>query len=160
MSCKGISDTPPECTRQGIKRHNNEPDRWISTLLTRPCFLPFIYDQSPTNYNDVVIRTAFPLAFPGFLHVGQCTYRETDQELGQAFGKWYLTKRSIRVGERGLYMELTIPSSKTDPFRKEIKLTITVSNDSACPVYAMQQFRDLDTNLPQHAPLFCIGQHK
>ena len=24
----------------------------------------------------------------------------------------------------------------------------------------MQQFLDLDTNRPQHAPLFCIGQHK
>jgi len=57
-------------------------------------------------------------------------------------------------------MELTIPSSKTDPFRKRIKLAIAASNDSACPLYAMQQFLDLDTNWPQHAPLFCIGQHK
>jgi len=57
-------------------------------------------------------------------------------------------------------MELTIPSSKTDPFKKGIKLTIAASNYSACPAYAMQEFLDLDTHPPQHAPLFCIGQHK
>jgi len=73
--------------------------------------------------------------------------------------------RGTRASDAGLifadvYMELTIPSWETDPFRNEIKPTIAASNDSACPVYAMQQFRDLDTNLPQHAPLFCIGQHK
>ena len=55
-------------------------------------------------------------------------------------------------------MKLTIPSSKTDPFRRGIKLPIAASDDSGCPVHAMQQFLDLDTHRGQHSPLFCIGQ--
>jgi len=44
--------------------------------------------------------------------------------------------RGTRASDAGLifpdvYMELTIPSSKTDPFRNEIKPTIAASNDSA-----------------------------
>ena len=55
-------------------------------------------------------------------------------------------------------MELTIPSPKSDPFRKGIKLRIAASNDSACPVHAMQQFLDLETHWGQHSPLFCIRE--
>ena len=55
-------------------------------------------------------------------------------------------------------MELTIPSSKTDPFRRGIKLTIAATNDNASPLHAMQQFLDLDTHQGQHSSLFCIGK--
>ena len=55
-------------------------------------------------------------------------------------------------------MELTIPSSKTDPFRRGIELTIAAYSDSTCLVYAMQDFLNRDTHRAQHSPLFSIGQ--
>jgi len=71
-----------------------------------------------------------------------------------------MVKDSIRMREGGRYMEVTLPASKTDPFRKGIGLTISASEDDACPVKAMRQFLAVDTHRPgaAHSPLFCIGQ--
>ena len=55
-------------------------------------------------------------------------------------------------------MELTLPASKTDPFRHGIHLTIAASNDHACPVNAMKSFLLIDRHRPQSSPLLCIGQ--
>ena len=126
--------------------------------LTGPYLQLIIHHLSPINYNDAATRAAFTLAFRGFLCVGEFTYTERDRELGQAFGKWFITKRTITIWARGSFMELTIPSSKIAPFRRGIKLIIATRNDSACPVHARQQFLDLDTHRGQHSPLFCIGQ--
>ena len=50
--------------------------------------------------------------------------------LGVSYSKWFLTKQSIRIAEDGTYMELTLPASKTDPFRKGITLTIIASTSA------------------------------
>jgi len=55
-------------------------------------------------------------------------------------------------------MEVTSPASKTDPFRKGITLTISASEDDACPVKAMRQFLAVDTHRAADSPLFCMGQ--
>jgi len=73
ISCKAFSDTRLERTLHGIKRDYNEPERRIRTPLTRLCLLLFIRDLSPTNYDDVVIRAVFTLAFAGFLGIGEFT---------------------------------------------------------------------------------------
>ena len=54
-------------------------------------------------------------------------------------------------------MELTLPGSKTDPFRQEIRLIIAKSHDNACPVRAMKKLIAKDTHRPPQAPLFCVG---
>ena len=130
----------------------------MRTPLTRPSLKLITHHLSPINYIDAATRAAFTLAFAGFLHVGKFTYKESDRELGPALGKWFIMKRSIRILARGSFMELTIPLSKTDPFRRGIKLTIAASKNRACPVHAMQQFLDLDIHRGQHSPLFRIGQ--
>ena len=55
-------------------------------------------------------------------------------------------------------MELTLPASKTDPFRQGIQLIIAGSHDNACPVRAMKQLMAKDTHRPPQAPLFCVGR--
>ena len=55
-------------------------------------------------------------------------------------------------------MELTLPSSKTDHFRRGIKLTIAAFHDEACAVQAMKGLQATDTHRLQWAPLFCIGR--
>lgn len=111
-----------------------------------------------SRYEDIAIRAAFTLAFAGFLRVGEFTYRGTDLELGPAFPNWFLTKGSIRFIARNQDMELTLPASKTDPFRKGIKLILASTGDKGCPVRAMKRLMEIDTHRPLLAPLFCIGQ--
>ena len=112
-----------------------------------------------SSYEDIVLRAAFTLAFAGFLRVGEFTYRGTDLELGPAFSNWFLTKGSIRFIARGQHMEVTLPASKTDPFRKGIKLIIASTGDEGCPVRAMKGLIKIDTHRPLVAPLFCIGKY-
>ena len=158
IDCKAFSDPRLERTIQGIKRDHNEPERRIRTPLTRPFLLSVLSPLTNNQYEDVVLHAAFTLAFAGFLRVGEFTYKESDRNLAEGFGKWFLTKSCIRISREATYMELNLPSSKTDPFRKGIKLTIAATYDRGCPVLAMQRLRAIDTHRPEHAPLFCIGK--
>ena len=158
IECSAILDPRLERTIQGIKCDHGEPDRCIRTPLTRPPLLRILQYLPHRNYDTIVTRAAFTLSFAGFLQVGEFTYSLKDRELGATFGNWFLTKGSVRILRGGSYMELTLPSSKTDPFRKGIKLTIAASHDEACAVQAMKGLQATDTHRPQWAPLFCIGR--
>ena len=146
-----------ERTLQGIKRDHNEPDRRERTPLTRPYLLLMLRTLGTTGYDEITTRAAFTLAFASFLRVGEFTYKPSDLEMGVAFQKWFLTKSSIRLIGGGAHLELTLPASKTDPFRHGIQLVIAGSNDAGCPVTAMKQLIRIDTHRPPSAPLFCVG---
>jgi len=55
---------------------------------------------------------------------------------------------------RGGPVLLTLPSSKTDPFRKGVTITLSASNDSACPVTAVRHLYELCPSWTPLAPLF------
>ena len=141
-----FSDPRLERTIQGIKRDHNEPERRIRSLLTRPHLLCLPSHLPQSNYDNIVLRAAFTLVFAGFLPVGEFTCHNADRQLGTSFPKWFMTKRSIRILENMKYMDLTIPASKTDPFRKGIRLTIAASEDGACAVKAMRQLQQVDSH--------------
>ena len=124
LECTAFTDPRFERTLQVIKRDHNQPERNPRTPLTRPYLLLMIDTLSDRNYDDVVIRAAFTLAFAAFLRVGEFSYRETNLKIGPTFRNWFLTKRSIHWIEGGAHMELTLPASKTDPFRHGIQLLI------------------------------------
>jgi len=158
IECRAFSDPRLERTIQGIKREHNEPECRNRTPLTRQHLLKIVSCLTPNHYKSAVICASFTLAFAGFLRVGEFTYKEADRDLGPSFGKFYLTKGSLRIHPSGVYMELTLPSSKTDPFRKGITLTIAASYDEACPVQAMKELIAMDNHRPKDAPLFCQGR--
>ena len=62
-----------------------------------------------------------------------------------------------RTVERGRTVKhITLPASKTDPFRQGVTLTIAATGDEACAVSALQRlFHDWPASLS--APLFQIG---
>jgi len=157
IECAAFADPRLEPMIPRIKRDHLEPERQIQTQLTQPHLLLLLRHLSRANYNDVATRAAFTLAFAAFLRVVEFSYKQRDLTLGDAFPKWFLTKGSVKVQGRGAYIELTLPSSKTDPFRKGIKLTIAASLDNPCPVCAMEEYLTRDTHRPYQAPLFCIG---
>ena len=138
IECTAFSDPRLERTIQGIKREHHEPERRVRTPLTRPHLIRILATLPIHSYDNIVLYAAFTLAFARFLRVGEFTYREADRELGVSFSKWFLTKQSIRMSDDGTYMELTVPASKTDPFRKGITLTIAASTDAGCPINAMK----------------------
>ena len=160
IDCSAFGDPRLERTIQGIKRDHNEPERRFRTPLIRPHLLSILHHLQAPSYDNIVLRAAFTLAFAGFLRVGEFTYREADTELGNSFPRWFLTNKSIQVAGDGAHMELTIPASKTDPFRTGIMLTIAATLDEGCPVQAMKRLQATDTHRSAHAPLFCIGKHK
>ena len=157
IECTAFADPRLERTQQGIKRDHQEPQRQEPIPLTRPVLLVMLNRLMQLDYNDVVLPAAFSLAFASFLRVGEFTYCRIDLDLGTAFRNWFLTKNSIRIAPGGDYMELTLPASKTDPFRHGIQLTISATNDIGCPVSAMRKLIQIDTHRHSHAPLFCIG---
>ena len=132
IECAAFSDPRLERTMKGIKSDHREQEQRIRTPLTRPFLLHILQYLSATGYGNIVLSAAFTLAFAGFLRVGEFTYTQADRNLGRAFPKWFLTKSSIKMRESGRYMEVTLPASKTDPFRKGIELTIAASRDPAC----------------------------
>jgi len=162
IECTAFLDSRLERILQGIKRDHKEEHRRERTPLTRPALLHILSPLHNESYDDVVSRAAFTLAFAAFLRVGEFTYTEADIATGTQFRTWFLTKSSVQLREHEgeQYLELTLPASKTDPFRRGIRLTVAASQDTGCPFQAMQQLLRIDTHHPRHAPLFCVGRHK
>jgi len=160
IDCTAFRDPRLERTIQGIKRDHNEPECRIRSPLLRPQLLTLLCHLQGSDYDKVTLRAAFSLAFAAFLRVGEFTYMESDKQLGSSFSKWFLTKSSIQVACNDSHMELTIPVSKTDPFRKGVTVTIAATQDEGCPVRAIRQLWASDTHRPPEAPLFCIGKYK
>jgi len=157
IESKAFSDPDLERTIQGNKHDLQEHEWRIRSPRTRPHLLLILCHLSTTTYNNAAIMAPFTLAFAGFPRVGEFTHKEADRQPGPTFSKWFHTNRCVRIRARGAYMELTLPSSKTDPFRKGVMLTIAASLDIPCPVHAMKQFLPHDTYRPPYTPLFCIG---
>lgn len=95
----------------------------------------------------------FCLAFAGFLRAGEFTYTARDLEEVD-FHKWFLTRRSVRFYDD--YIKLTLPASKTDPFRQGVIITIAASDNDACAVLALHRLFH-DWPAPLTTPLFQIS---
>ena len=95
------------------------------------------------------LHAAFCLAFAAFLRVGEFTYSAKDLN-DPDFSQWFLTRRSVTLHED--HLELTLPASKTDPFRRGITLNIAASGDNACPVRALRHLFRWEA--PSDSPLF------
>lgn len=160
IDCTAFTDPCLERTIQGIKLDHNEPELRTQSPLTCPYLVRILNILPISNYEDIVLDVAFTLAFAGFLLVGEFTYRATDLELGATFSNWFLTKSSIRLIARWEHIELTLPATKTDPFRKEIKLIITASKDEGCLVQAMKSLIEIVTHRPRLPPLFYVGKYE
>ena len=69
------------------------------------------------------------------------------------FDCFFLTRRCVRLYDD--HLELTLPSSKIDPFRRGVTLTMSATNDKACAVRALRHlFQRWPASLS--SPLFDI----
>ena len=127
----------PELERMiaGVRRLRGEVNTQERQPITKDLLLKILPHFNRRTKAGATLHASFCLAFAGFLRIGEFTY--TDQDRTKAdFSRWFLTRRSVRLFDDRL--ELTLPASKTDPFRRGITLNIAASGDDACPVAALR----------------------
>jgi integrase len=142
----GIFDHPRlQRIVQGARRFYGETGTRERLPITRDVLLKVLQclPRWRTDLMQANLYAAFCLAFAGFLRVGEFTWSNGDYnpDYPLAFARRHLTWRSVDIQADRLL--LTIPTSKTDPFRHGVTLTISPASDAACPLAAIQNLRTL-----------------
>lgn len=140
---------------RGIKRYHGErpakPKLPITISVLR-LLLPHIPDQSiPAN---TVLFAACCVAYSGLLRCGEFTVRKRGEQFNTAL---HLARGSVQLlpsPDAPSHAVLTLPASKTDPFRSGVSITLAAALDQpSCPIRALQR---MFTAIPRNAdtPLF------
>ena len=109
--------------------------RLIEHLRTAPWLLPT---------DKLMLTAACTLAFHGFLRCSELTTG--------------LARSSARIIAAPLrHIELRVPASKTDPFRRGATITIGASGGLCCPVSNLSQYLDATRGRPVNTPLFAYS---
>lgn len=133
----------------GSRRLHGEADTKERRPITKNLLLQILPHFDTSEHDGATLHASFYLAFAAFLRVGEFTYSKRDLQQ-EDFEQWFLTRRSVRLYDDRL--ELTLPASKTDPFRRGITLTVAASGDDACAVKALRHLFTWEA--PLDAPLF------
>nr|QBH67483.1 hypothetical protein UE_1417 [Ustilago esculenta] len=134
---------------RGFKRVAGDPLPIAKLPITLPLLrklvraLPSIC-TSP--HDRRMFRAAFCLAFACFLRAGELTWG-TEELSGQ------LTVGSVSFATDRSHATITLPASKTDPFRRGAKLTAPAVRTSTCAVSALEV---ICAGRPTGAPLFTL----
>ena len=137
----------------GIRRIRGEPGVKERRPITRDLLLLMLSCINQNTRVGANLHAAFSLAFAGFLQIGEFTYSAEDRG-DPEFTKWFLTRGSIALYKD--YMELSLPASKTDPFRQGVTILIASADDNACPIALLQHLLHRFPS-PRDAPLFDSG---
>ena len=120
----------------GIRRKHGEAGTQERRPITKDLLLQMLPHLNQKSREGATLSAAFCLAFAAFLRIGEFTYTSSDRQSAD-FGQWFLTRDSVQLFDD--HMTLTLPASKTDPFRQGITLYISASDDNACPVKALRR---------------------
>lgn len=138
---------------KGIKRVHGDPARKPKLPITHDVLQRLVSRLDLYSDFGVKMRAVFCLAFAGFLRCGEFTVHKASE-----FSRLYsLTRSSVEfVPDRAsaTHIVLTLPRSKTDPFRQGTKIFIAaVDGSETCPVSALRDYFDALPAEPD-APLF------
>ena len=135
----------------GIRRLRGDTPKRERRPITRDILLQLVHQFDQTTLTGATNHAAFCLAFAGFLRIGEFTWNNINTS---DFGQWSPIRGSILIG--GDKLELTLLSSKTDPFRKGVIIVIAAVSGEACAVASM---RNLTRRFPAGliTPLFNPG---
>ena len=109
--------------------------RLIDHLRTAPWLLPM---------DKLMLTAACTLAFHGFLRCSELT-------TGLAWSSARIIAAPLR------HIELRVPASKTDPFRRSATFAIGASGGLCCPVSNLSQYLDATRGRPANTPLFAYS---
>jgi hypothetical protein len=106
----------------------------VGLPITRDLLLRILARLDTSTQEGATYHAAFCTAFAGFLRVGELTWTSAEWLLGAAdLSTWHVTRRSVQFLDDDSRLYLTLPASKTDPFRMGITITIAAASDAACP---------------------------
>ena len=109
---------------RGLRRIRGEADTRERHPITKDLLLRILHQIDRNTREGATLYAAFYLAFAAFLRVGEFTYSAKDLK-DPKFSQWFLTRRSVTLHKD--HLELTLPASKTDPFRRGITLSVAAS---------------------------------
>lgn len=133
---------------RGFKRVVGTPLPAAKLPITLPLLRRLVralYTVCPSQHDRRMYRAAFCLAFACFLRSGELTW--------EAQGPNVLTVSSVSFASDGSYATLTLPASKTDPFRQGVTLTAPAVPLSTCAVSALAV---ICQRREPHEPLFAL----
>ena len=137
----------------GIRRLRGEASTQERRPITRNVLFELLATFDCSRRPEANLRAAFYLALAAFLRIGGFTYTLKEQQ-NPDFALWSLTRRSVAFRED--HLELSLPASKTDPFRRGVAIRVAQAGDEACAYRALERlFRHFPE--PPHTPLFNTG---
>ncbi|SPO26496.1 uncharacterized protein UTRI_04085 [Ustilago trichophora] len=134
---------------RGLKRVVGAPLPVAKLAITLPLLrqlLRALPTVCPSPHNRRMFRAAFCLAFACFLRSGELTWEAQNTDN-------MLTVGSVCFASDRSYATITIPASKTDPFRQGVALTAPAVLLSTCAVAALNV---VCRSRPSSAPLFIL----
>lgn len=134
----------------GIKRLIGEKDKRERKPITREILIKLLEGLDTKTLDGATLHAAYSMAFAAFLRCGEFTY--TMQEAASpGFDGWHLTRKSIEIQADKMFISL--PASKTDPFRQGVMLIVAATGDRACAIASMKNLFRRFPSAPD-APLF------
>lgn len=136
---------------RGIKRFQGDalPKRKPIGINHLELFYKLLLPDSNTNIDNIMLWAAICLAFFGFLRISEFTGSSAfDPTVHLMASDICFQQLANQVNE----MQVNIKSSKTDPFRKGVQLSIGKTGSHICPIAAMQKY--LHYSNPLSGPLF------
>ena len=134
--------------------HKTDPREMLP--ITCNILLRLIAHLDQNAREGATFYAAFYLAFAAFLHISEFTWSNSEWQADEDFRHWHITRNSVQFhppGRRADRAYLTLPASKTDPFRRGITLTIAATGDEACAVSVLYRLLD-KWPVATHSPLF------
>ena len=138
---------------RGIKRYHGEAGRKPKQPITLPVLRDLLRHLPATQYLDIC--AACCLAYSALLRCGEFT---TNGRPRGGYDATNLRRSAVQLlpnASNPTHATITLPASKTDPFRKGVTITISAAPPGipSCPVAALKALFDADPQ-PENAPLF------
>ncbi len=124
---------------RGIKRYQGK-----SSKIRRPItidhlklFFHLLQPNITGNFDSIMLWAAICLAFFGFLRISEFTCTQPlDSQKNLSFSDIQL----LPTPNNPALLKINLKSSKTDPFRKGVTLTIGKTDNEVCAVQAVQRY--------------------
>lgn len=141
---------------RGIKRFHGEKARQPKLPITLDIFQRLVAVSGDLNQLfNAEFDAASKTAWSGFFRCGEVTVPDN----GKFDPSIHLTRGSVEFlpsFENATHVRITLPASKTDPFRKGITILIAKVAAETCAVTALQHLFRVNPQ-PSTAPLFSNG---
>ncbi|KAK0430293.1 hypothetical protein EV421DRAFT_1721679, partial [Armillaria borealis] len=113
---------------QGIKCFHGKKDRKPKQPITLPVLIDILaHFQPEAKPGHLAVYAACCIAFSGLLHCGEFTAKSADKIFLPAFQLSQASVQFLSSFDEASYAILFLPTSKTDPFQKDISICLAAA---------------------------------